>query len=334
MRSLLHILLFLIGLIGTAHWIRSLDEVPFDSYTVASTLRCYETQADEIDTIFIGSSRMLRAVRPQTFDATMTELGHPTRSFNLAFAGLQAHDFDAILDFVLSRRPPALKTMIVELVNWQKGDRPHEWMTRQVIDVHTLSSVPSRIMTALDRDDGLEAQLNSIGWTIAHAAVRALNIGQGARILNAILRPRPIPSLLERGWSSFEDDDLTPARRQRNQSWLASPQRAAKLRALRANSIRSKRPERGLRPDAVQARAERIRAAGITPIFVVLPANEWFFARNQVDELPKELTVLTLDDPEEHPDLYEHERWFDKSHVNGEGAKLFSRRLAEAIADR
>jgi hypothetical protein len=81
------------------------------------------------------------------------------------------------------------------------------------------------------------------------------------------------------------------------------------------------------------AQAARLRAAGVEPMYVVMPS--WLpdqFGRNHVAEYRQHVRVLELDRVADSPALFARELWYDASHFNAAGAAEFTPRLAERIA--
>ncbi len=80
---------------------------------------------------------------------------------------------------------------------------------------------------------------------------------------------------------------------------------------------------------------QRCRQLGIEPIYVVMPTMSWGFqGRDAVAELVDQAIVLDLEDPANHPALFELGLWYDRSHLNHEGSSFFSQYLAEQMVQR
>lgn len=338
---LLHTSLFLIGLLGTAAGIRHLEPLPFWS----SSRTKFEFLAQHLgdyDTVFVGSSRIHRGIVPERFDRRMAELGVPTQSFNLGLAGARPHDFEAMVGWLVEQRSPQLRRVVIELHAYEQGSRDGNWLTDFDVEMHQFSFLAGRLHSlAIDRHD-LATKGANLGFLVAHAATNLFRIGQGVRIAQATLArwcgavppvAQPLPA---RGF-----DPLTPATAPANrvaqyEQWRAAPQQAEKMLGWKRGPGLPRYLEQGrgsFNVAAFRRQNVRLRAAGIEPLYVVMPVySNSFFGREVLAELAAEATILVLDDQETCSDIFRFDYWFDSDHLLPEGAERFSGLLAERIA--
>jgi hypothetical protein len=75
---------------------------------------------------------------------------------------------------------------------------------------------------------------------------------------------------------------------------------------------------------------EEVKAAGIEPILIIPPSGD---PRENFSGLPEGVQVWRYNHPSRYPELYEASRRYDDTHLNHEGAILFTDLLAARFAE-
>jgi len=294
----------------------------------------FARRKDEVDAIFVGSSRTYRGFVPELFDELMAAQGHPLESFNFGVLGNRATESLELLRKVARLEPARLKWIFVDpeplsmLIDERNAD------TRRVIDWHdprtTLDVV--RLVRASNIDPERErAEL----WKHWNAFVyNALNVGAGASLMDELFDR--VPPAEER------DELLGPLRDGYRAQQESVVERAAAghagARAVAANWPKKAEalkeltvPKAELAPEK-RVFFDRIEAVGselgAEVLFVIQPTNlprtELLraHAHGHVEHL------LHFGDPAAYPGLYALERRYDMGHANHAGAELFTTLLA------
>ena len=338
LKRILHSALFLAGLLGTAVLIRSADALPFWSWA-RGKMGSLQAALDGYDTIVFGSSRVDYGFVPEEFDARMKELGFASRSFNGAVAGTRLHDFIVVIDWVLSQRPKNLKRVIVELHSCDVRSEGLNWMSDQILEMHDPAELPSRLRSTMLSNATLGEKCGEAYSHVIHSVTNGLRIGQGTRILSDLckrLRGDPLlPRMVKRhGYQCVEDID-EPYLRRRHKEFVDDPKAADWVVAEKSADIAPPRLRGGFDHAALRALSARLQAAGVEPIFVVMPSfSAGFYGRDVVAEVARDDIVLELDKPLEHPTLLPRELWYDSTHMSRGGAIFFSRYLADQMVAR
>lgn len=335
MRSALHVVLFLVGLLGTAAGIREIDTLPFWSWT-RPRIGYLQQHRDEFDTVFFGSSRINYGVVPAAFDARMQELGNPTNSFNIGLAGTRPHDFNVVIEWFLAQRPSKLRYAIVELHSWNRAMADRNWMTDQEVEANTTAELPRRVRSMVrSMNDSATVAWQLVAIT-AHTLANHFRIGQGPRLVNDLVLTACQKPLTNASIGNAGFIDLTTTKNQSmldaHKEWSENATRREKMRSDVTANVAPARLCGGFDLDSALEIAQSIRSAGVQPIFVVMPsfaAN--FFGRDGVDELAKRELVLQLDKVKEHSQLFDFALWHDQSHMNRQGAELLSRYVADQL---
>ncbi|MGC6487998.1 MAG: hypothetical protein ACON4Z_10160 [Planctomycetota bacterium] len=339
LRTLLHTSLFLAGFGATAAWLVSVDRLPFWSYTrpQAHTL---SVAIDEVDTIFLGSSRVMRGVSPALFDARMTALGRPSLSYNFGVAGTRAHDYERQIEWILEQRPKKLRRIVLEASTYRQPIRDGQWMKDLSVETHEAVSLPSRLSSILAEDADLDDKLEVTGYVLAHTLVNALRVGQGPRILDDWCRrwsgrlPSRFFAHANRGYAPLSaENPPSKIRGEQHRAWIANPQLAENLLWHKRNRGLPEEYRGGFDHWSCERQIARLEEAGIELVYVVMPSHTiHFYGRDGLDEHADEVVVLDFEDPDEFPTLYQFENWFDETHLGAAGAMRFSTLLADAVA--
>lgn len=332
----LHPFLFLVGLFGTAGLIRWLDPLPFWSGTRSKAWH-YRQHAGEYDTVFLGSSRVHGGVVPREFDARMAELGHPTHSFNLAISGYRPHEVDLMVDWVIANRTPVLKRVIIEAMSWELNVRGGDWMSDMEIESHGPGQFVARCESLLSSRYDAWSKLQQLYHHVLHTLCNTFRIGQARRILADRLAlqhgkaPRNTWPVVAEGYVDLGADPPPRTIEQHNQFLADIPGYQRQLAAKRRDR-RTPWLDGGFNLRAARAQHQRLREVGIEVIYLVMPTYSTdFFGRDGAIAFGQEVQMLVLDHPEDRPELFAIENWFDPSHMSRQGGPFFSRLLAEAI---
>ena len=278
----------------------------------------------EIDTLFIGSSRIFHSVDPVLFDRDAAAHGVRTRSFNLGVDGMRPPESLYVTRLALARHP-GLRWVFIEAqdifvklpkqnIATARSVHWHDWRHTALV----LREIRSRVPGAL-------------GLMCLHAqcyAGRTSNIGRGAELLAGRWRWVKRSAAPEPAWAGREGfvPDTHP--------W-ASEERRARY-ALAVETIRKTPPAPAqLTPvlrEALREIVAEVRAAGATPIFVVTPT---VLAREQFGALRAQgvdAELIGFYAPDAQPELFDAALHNDEEHLNARGAAVFSRALAAEFA--
>ncbi len=191
------------------------------------------------------------------------------------------------------------------------------------------------------------------GWRVAiehyqHFLTRALLIGRGRAVARGLLgRESGLTAGVAqgRGYLSLEEENQRLLARgldensyqRRRQHFLENRDAYQRsLEALRTEEVHFGDEEWMLADlqrfaglEVYQGMARAARERGVELIVVVMPANSC--SRVLEARLAVELgvPVLRFNDPDRYPDLYDPDLRFDSGHLSDEGARLFSRLLAQ-----
>jgi len=283
--------------------------------------------------LFIGSSRIRAHVDPRTFDKTLAASGIDHHSFNMGVNALSLIELDTLVDEVIHRQPASLRYVFIEPVFETKLPWPNVRSARSIY-FHDLQSTVQEIRCNLASGSGVMGNVrNALAFGYHYANFGRLTGGHIEKVDNA-------------HWT-FSEASLAEARGYREQGAIPSAVVYRWHRAFLEHAGRFRRdiekelelpedPEFRLscQYDMVIQMAERLRAEGMEPVFLIMPTyvdarpSLLFteYLRRRGDDFPV-LSYMRLED-----ELYERELWHDATHLTGEGAQIFSRRLARDAA--
>lgn len=337
MRRLAHVFAFAGAFLATGAWVRSLDALPFWSHQRGRYQLLHE-QLDEFDVVFVGSSRVNFAVVPAVFDARMRELGCSVRSLNLGISGQRGHDTVATIEHLLRLQPKRIRGLVIELNSFDQRLRGSNWLTDLDVEMHPPGLLLPRLRSALACSDGWRSVVDQVGFLVAHTAANTFRVGQGVRLVDDLLaaatarRPFGARSFANRGFEPAEAIAGAPMR-EAAKRFATDPNWAKQLMGLRSSPAWLEKFLGGFPVDEFLRVDALVREAGILPIYVVMPTYYvGFYGHDALPELARRTTVIHLDDPDEHPQLFDPRIWYDPGHFGQSGAAVFTSHLADRLA--
>jgi hypothetical protein len=325
LRSLVCGTIFALALAATALGLRARLPERANIPVVSKKLAAIAARGEAIDTLFFGTSRVFYQIDPQVFDARMAELGTKVSSYNLAADGMNFPETFYVLEHAL-KAVPHLKLVVFEIGSMQHGDNPifnegslrtYYWrdLPRTWTIIRSICRSP-KAGTWREKADKIRHQLELMAPNFS-------NLGRGSEMLTGWL-----------GLSGSIVKEVVPA-----SGYVAVDRRisASDLRTFRER-MKTKLP-----PDELPVREDpelrerlnelvaRLRGRGVEPCFLYLPAF-----RKDRPELPtnagaKPVLVMDFDNPNEHPEFFREDHYYDVAHLNKTGSVIFTRKLSEAV---
>lgn len=310
---------------------------PADGITKVEWLR---EHGASFDTLFVGSSLTARQVAPAVFDATMEELGLPTRSFNLALPGMLPPEDGYVLERALNDREAPLRFVLVECQPLRFGIRRRDHFTSRAVYWHDTArmralwnrfwALPSRAGEGAAEPLSPEREIRHLRRHAEHWLWNTTRMGRGAEGLKqALASPKDRVRAQERearelgpdgdGYRPAEADALAGAA-------LASY--AADLAVARGRGSKRVYGDPESQQELLRKRA-LVESHGARMVLVAPPA-----LGPQLAPLPESgLLFLDFADPDRFPELFAPEHRKDRGHLNQEGAAIYSRLLAHRLAE-
>lgn len=324
---------FIGGLLATA-WLLGHLNPNFDEFAIRQKLRHLESNIDEYDTFFLGSSRVYHQISPALFDQITREAGVPTKSLNLGVDGLFPPEDSYVAEYIASLRPKNLRWVFVEvsmfLPDWaeKNSDSPravywHDW-TRTSMAVRDI----------LQQTGKFEWKKRNKKWGKWQDGLRrcSLHIQMFARNITNLGRGRGMLADFLTGKKSKLGEGMGRARD--GYSPLAPPteKEAVALKDYdKLFTLRTEKPVeyKALSPvgqENLDRTLKTVRKMGATPVLIVSPVLTRTFL---VPRKPSKELYLDFADIHTWPELYRKENLFDSGHLSKPGAELYTRYIAE-----
>ncbi|HVS64978.1 MAG TPA: hypothetical protein VMT85_15910 [Thermoanaerobaculia bacterium] len=305
-------------------------------------LRQYARVAGEIDTIFLGSSRVYRHLDPATFDATFAEYGRRASSFNLGVPDMRILETLHLAERLLEGSS-AIERLIVEAEAEPLFIREENRETQRVRRWHGIGTLRRAIPAILDAGAPWPETALAVLDRLALFAWRASQIGRGLDGIDALLdevgdRPARWIEPENRGFLSLDADRRAPRtesdREGLERRWRELHEEVADWRRTVARLRRSS-PEGELRdPYELERFAELERLAArhdVELVFVLSPRPERRPNLVHAAEAGIIDRLARFDDPDRYPEFYALDGRYDRHHLDEEAAKEMTRRLALAL---
>lgn len=327
-RVLLHLLLFAGAFAATA---RGLAELAPERMKVA----WLERQKDEVDAIFVGSSRVYREIDPARFDAACAAAGRPLRSLNLGMQGMRFPETLDLAERILTMEPARLRYLFLELAPFETAIEPENRLTERVVSWHSWPVSWRLILASLAEDLPWSERLDRAADHLLHWAHRAGNLGRGFAILETLsgtaaedFEGRHTLGPAGDGFRAL-DDEQGGNFRERRRLFLEDLEgfRAAQEVLLAPDGPEPADP---LLAPVLARLAAACAARGVRPIYLILPVIEKQTALRRLHDAGFAPDLIAFDDPAAWPDFYRVRYRYDIHHLNAEGAALLTGALAAA----
>ncbi len=327
MRTALNWIGFFAAFIVTCAVIRSRQCFPSVA-GVSEKWQHFEQHRHDYDVLFVGSSRMLEHAISTQFDAKVFQLsGQRVRSFNMACLAMWPPESFWFAGKILDHRPARLRWMFIDIMNIPPRPDPdvmgrragywHDW-------AHTIM--------AADAVGGLSVPWHR-KWTLwsEHAGYffdEMTSRGRGAEELSGYLGPKTKRKPPETPPPWKETAGFLAEKRS---TWLTGKHLADFARDVAEQRLDfARHPVPPALRRAVSVTAAAVRAAGVEPIFIATPTLD---PREHFGDFDEGIRVWRFDHPAEYPALFDPALHYDITHLNEDGARVFTDLLAQRFAE-
>ncbi|MBL6754893.1 MAG: hypothetical protein ISQ11_00685 [Planctomycetes bacterium] len=353
MQAPLSILAFGVGLVAVNQAMVTLAPLPAAA-GLRSKVEFALEHVGDYDVLFIGSSATMYGLRPGVFSEELERLGHPgVRAFNLGVGGMGSFEAANVLRKVLDEEPARLAWVLYEEPLFD----PRLWYPNaynpRYVHWHD-SSTTIAALAALrfsaeppdyKRTDYDAHWLGWINWRLPLAmehiglwAWRQSAFGRGPEIIDELLdwAPEPLPTTedLARhdGWVDIGVDAQPGVRRAHEDFLEKRGEWADRLAGIAAAEAEAGPLADGYDLAALESLLEEVRAAGAQPLLYVAPRGLPSPQMAALDAQGSAGEVLRFHLPGRYPELNPIELRWDFSHLNAEGAEVWSRLFAREFA--
>jgi hypothetical protein len=283
----------------------------------------------DYDTLFVGSSRVYHGIAPQVFDAVTAAAGKPTHTFNLGINGMQPPESLYVLRKALDLNLPHLQRVFLEIAN---VGPPPDTTALTMRDIHwrdnaaLVDGLRRTVLNAQNPNNprglaAIPAIINDL-WTAGLTyAQNEWNIGR----LDLTTQLNKTANRLGDVMLGPDKDGFLPVSHPLTSDSLDTLQR--NLKAIRDGTVKQRDTD-PLNKENYERIRDLLAKRGIDLLLISAPEtvknyHAWVDA-------PAGLRLLRFDDPQKYPELYVPEHRLDSDHVNGAGAQIFTRELAQA----
>jgi len=295
-------------------------------------LRFVAAHADQIDTLFIGTSRVYHALNPQIFDETTAAAGAPTHSYNFGVNGMSAPETFYVMDQILASKPRNLRWVFLEFDDLQVTIAPDDLRTRRAVYWHDWNRTRLIFRKVLELDvrerwkqkrkrlvRNFDTQISHLGLCIWNF----VNLGRGIDMAGFT----PPEDDLSQNEYEPNGDGFAPTSTQMDEA------RARRFEKSLAEDIANVSPRAmdSYADQEYRRYAEAFRAVGATPIFFVPPSTMSAVPAKFIGAPPA--PVFVFNDAGLYPDLFRPEARIDEGHLNSVGAAEFTKLLAHRFIE-
>lgn len=334
-RRVAYVGLGLLGLVAGCLLINSLVTRVFwkpDLGTLSDRIAVLREHRDEIDTVFIGSSRIQSAVNPLLFDEQMAAAGLSSSSYNLWIPGSAYADLLFALGAIGEANLPNLKYVVIEPLlktapDLRIGQDHNNAYSARVRYVYTPERIVPSLALARDSLRPLQARINDMFVLTSIGAIHLSNLGVLPDIFLHEPRSEPVQ---DNAWS-YRGHELPKDEATLTIEGFADtePQIDAGYRVLGETEAR-----------ALARFIARTRQLGAEPVFLIPPSyvdigEQRAIYESLVTRFP-DIAVISYIVDEPRQALYDNPGyWVDnRGHLGLNGSRYFSTQLARDWAAR
>ena len=294
---------------------------------VTPKLKYLEAHLGDFDTLFIGSSRIYHGISPKAFDEAMAAGGVPAHSFNLGINAMWPPESLHMVRMLIGQHPPRLRRVFMEIA-LDRGLPTSSSLTVRDVYFQDIDELMSGLRRAgMDYRCAPRKERWSRAWADAARSAtlfarNELNMGR--------LTPMPAdepdmadpfgPPALGPDTDGFFPKTLP----------MTAEARAkieAGVQAIRQQKLKT-RPVDPINESEYARVRDLLARHGVELLLVATPVTTREYHAGK--DTPPGVKLLSFDDPDRYPELYTPEHRFDAGHLNGDGAIIFSRELAQA----
>jgi hypothetical protein len=281
----------------------------------AEKMREFRLHQDEYDLVYVGTSRVHRGFDPAAFDARLAELGRPVRSFNFGLVGLGFLEQRYLVEWILAQHPARLRWMLVDPTDVDVVMHRANLFTMRDVAWHTPTLTAEGVRAAWLSDRPRAEKVELTRLHVLHALKRLVNLGTGAAQLALWIGGVEEASLGAHGFGGVD---------------TSTSVRDPEARAAREPALVWPSP---VLWQTLRALPERVSAQGVSFRFVIPPTPRPLNAFRKA-EARGDLAELLAYEADDLPEVFaeREQTFYDASHLNRHGARLFSRRLAADLA--
>ena len=291
------------------------------------------------DRVFIGSSHLFRQIDPALLDSVLNDGG---RSFNMALNASFSPETDLLLEELLRSEGPVPEVIVMELMPFmmlQEQNFAHYRYTYHIRPATAaLLARHAWGLSGMHRTDRARNVMYALRAGVTASFLPGLTdryFGAGSMVDTTFVMGPAHNGYVPADWQVAMGAGGKELRAQREDLLADTTQlarrRAGIMRAYRSETYASFSP---LHAEMLKKLIRLGETRGSHVIFLLPPL--WVDYGEDPVALYRALPAghaIDLCDPQRFPEFYVLENAFDKGHLNSRGARIFTRRLAENLAE-
>lgn len=320
------------------------DFVTIKNKLVRDKLNALEVHSEQINTLFLGSSKVYRSFDTVIFDSVLVENGIRSSSFNFGMPSLLVLEAEYYLEKIFITGLPNLNLLILEVSNFTMDMPDHNlrsWRTKYYHDFkRTAGSLEiiwrssydfsSKASLAIDRLKIFSSRLTRAGEAydiyraiIRHSQPKNSLFVQKFQNFHGFLPLMDNPNLIQKKRKRF----LSPEGQDDYRRKLADAQQRDKL-----DEMFFKVHEPSL--IAIKRILKMCEKRGIKVILLDPPGEGlWNLTIQSLKENGATIPIIDMNQPENYPELFDPKYRFEQHHLNKAGSKIATRVFAELVLE-
>jgi hypothetical protein len=299
---------------------------------------------DEYNAIFIGSSSFYRQIVPALFDKVLNAGGFSMKSFNFGVPGMHPPESYFVTKRILTMNPQKLEWVILELDDFYTHIGERNLHTRKSVYWHNLEHTIAVFGAILTSNGRTHMKITDLHNNFMLFCLNLTNAGRGPALLKLFLErcehkritKGSIGPCLD-GYMPLENEK-SPAFLKRRKMFIEQKNKYMEKVAsvLKGNEIQHDFISDQINCFEMKALVtiiDYIKDKGARPIFLIPPR---LFNIKKFLQLREKGTVpglISFQDPNKFPMLYNAENRFDEYHLNDRTAQEFTKLFSDKFME-
>ncbi len=338
-------ILILIAFIG-AWFIRTIINIPYAWVTDRMYVRQHqlEHKSNFYNTIFVGSSKTFRGIKPNVFDKNVQKRDKPNiHSLNFGLGGATLGQIYGLTRHLIDNEELKVKNIFFELRTLQTSLQEKAFVKnlhtkRAVIWMYDWQALKFSVRSLWGINDSKFPFFTKIRYT-AYFFIKyidyKLNIGMVTDMLNRKLTSPNYSELGKRGYAPIDYDPAPGIKRLRKKfkkkaDNIVKHAKKESIRTFGASLIPNDIHNNEALVQELKGLINYAKSKKIRLIFVAYPmlkAHDYKLLKPIFDRLPSK-NKINLTNGAKYPALYKVENCWDDTHTNNKGAHILSEKLA------
>lgn len=308
-------------------------------------LNSFLAHKDEIDILFIGTSRTFRQMNTPLMERELIQCGGPTL-FNMGIPNLTYAEFKYVLDHVKASKPTNLKMLVIGEPMTALRPNIKRLATDRVRFFSDIKGTQNRLENITSYQEPITKKVARFALAIAGFIYEQSNIGHLSRFIfpelysansDAHAETKDMPKdwmSPHRGYYALQKPgQINEFIQSQHEKFLSNIDQFAQLLETQKsnNATLSTKPNK-TRTALYKNMFKEIEEQGWQHALYLPPLPKRIHENATIESAIKDQTLLLYyNNPQNHPEFWQSGQWFDEAHLNDKASALLSQKIVKRL---